>query len=389
MTRRLRRLLVLGEIRGRTDTLQRLLGRAFDANADAVAVVGDLGAPWSKPSVHRAIIRALGEAARPAFWVPGRWDGPLRDYLPEAMGMEVVFPCLRGIHGTAAFGAGDVLFAGMGGVIEDDPSTLQGEDVLIRYPGWEVERRLRVINALDAPQKVFLFATPPAHKGLHTPGSQVLAELIKTHSPKLVIVAGEHPSRELLGKTLVVCPGRAQIGAYALIDLTDLRVSFRRLVEVGDEESLRIKATRVRQECADATPTSRLKRTAALIGGILTRESDEEQGPAGALVERDGRYVFETCLPGLDRDALEIELIDDELRMIGELNGRGRRHIRRGENRKRRFARHLPLPAGTDPESVEAKLLDETLTITIPRQREPADDRHVGLGRSRVSAPHD
>ncbi|MGZ6582233.1 MAG: Hsp20 family protein [Gaiellaceae bacterium] len=387
MTRRLRQLLVLGEIRGRTDMLQRLLGKLSDANADAVALVGDLGAPWSKPSVHRAIIRALGETERPAFWVPGRWDGPLRDYLPAALAMEVIFPCLRGIHGTAALGAGDVLFAGMGGVIEDDPSTLQGEDVLIRYPGWEVERRLRVIHAFDAPQKVFLFATPPAHKGLNSPGSQVLAELIKTHSPKLVIVAGEQPSRELLGKTLVVCPGRAEIGAYALIDLTDLSVSFRRLVEVGDEESLLVKATRVSQECADAPPASRLKRAAALIGRILAREPDEEPVPAGDLVERDGRYVLETCLPGVDRDALEIELIGDELRMIGELDGREHRQVRRRERRTRRFERHLPLPAGTDPEFVEAKLVDETLTITIPKQWEPSDQQHAGLGFPRASAP--
>jgi uncharacterized protein len=387
MTRRLRRLLVLGEIRGRADTLQRLLGRAFDANADAVAVVGDLGAPWSKPSVHRAIIRALGEAARPAFWAPGRWDGPLRDYLPEALGMEVVFPSLHGIHGTAAFGAGDVLFAGMGGVIEDDPRTLQGEDVLIRYPGWEVERRLRVINVLDAPQKVFLFATPPAHKGLHSPGSKVLAALIKRYRPRLVVVAGEHPSQALLGKTLVVCPGRAQIGAYALIDVPSLTVSFRRIIEVTDEESLMARATRGPQDCADATLLSRAKGVAVQVRKSLHRERDGETGQAG-LVERDGRYVLETCLPGVDRNALEIELIDDELRMIGELNGRERRHIRRRENRTRRFARHLPLPAGTDPESVEAKLLDETLTITIPKQREPDDDRHVGLGLSRASAPH-
>lgn len=386
MRRRLRRLLVVAEIRGRTDTLQRLLGKLSSVSADAVALVGDMGAPWSKPSVHRAIIRALGETGRPAFWVPGRWDAPLRAYLPEALGMEVAFPCLHGIHGTAALADGHVLFAGMGGVIEDDPNTFPDEDALVRYPGWEVERRLRVIDALDAPQKVFLFGTSPAHKGLGSPGSQVLAELIKTQSPRLAIVAGEHPRRELLGKTLVVCPGRAQIGAYALIDLTDLSVSFRRLVEVIDEESLPIKAIRVPEECADGSPAAWRKQAAALIGRILTRESDEKIEPAGGLVERDGRYVLETCLPGIDRDALEIELIGDELRMIGELHEREHRQIRKRKRRIRRFEQHHPLPAGTDPESVEAMLVDEALTITIPKQRAPGDDRHVRLDR-RASAP--
>jgi len=93
------------------------------------------------------------------------------------------------------------------------------EEALVRYPGWEVEYRLKVIPEFDAPERIFLFTTPPAHKGLHEPGSEVLAELIKTYNPRLVIVAGEEPTNKELARTLIVCPGRLGHGQYAVVDL--------------------------------------------------------------------------------------------------------------------------------------------------------------------------
>ena len=221
-TRRINRLLAAGPIGGATEALERLLGEVDDV--DAVVIVGDLGAPWSKPDTYRAIFRALGEAERPAFWVPGPTDAPLGDYLRESYNLEVVFPHLHGVHGTVALGPGPVLFAGMGGEIVDDPETVRIEEALLRYPGWEVEYRLKVIRELKDYPKVFLFTTQPAHKGLHGPGSEVLAELIKTYNPRLVVVPGDGVAEERLAKTLVVCPGRLDQGQYALIDLHDLSV---------------------------------------------------------------------------------------------------------------------------------------------------------------------
>ena len=81
-------------------------------------MVGDLGAPWSKPDTYRALFRALGESGLPAFWVPGQTDAPLGDYLRESSNMEVAYPLLRGVHGTAAIGPGHVLVAGMGGAVQ-------------------------------------------------------------------------------------------------------------------------------------------------------------------------------------------------------------------------------------------------------------------------------
>jgi len=220
----LRTLLALGEIRGAVDALARLLDAGPAQGVDAIAVVGDLGSAWSKPDHYRSIFKALGETEVPTFWVPGKTDAPLRDYLPEAFNMEIAFPSLNAVHGTFAVGPGDVFFAGVGGEILDDPHTVKVEEASLRYPAREVEYRLKVFRGLEDRQKVFLFTTPPAHKGTAAPGSQVLAELIKTHRPRVAVVAGEQPAEERLGTTLVVCPGRLDQGRYAIVDFSHLSV---------------------------------------------------------------------------------------------------------------------------------------------------------------------
>jgi hypothetical protein len=219
MARGVRRLIAVAGVSGEIRRLEQLFEEVPGSGADAVAVVGDLGAPWSKADTYRAIFRVLGEGDLPTFWVPGPTDAPLGDYFRESYNVEVTYPFLHGVHGTVALAPGNVLFAGMGGEIADDPETIRAEEALLRYPGWEVEYRLKVIREFDAPEQVFLFTTPPAHKGLHEPGSEVLAELIKTHNPRLVIVAGEEPAQEELARTLVVCPGRLDRGHYAFVDL--------------------------------------------------------------------------------------------------------------------------------------------------------------------------
>lgn len=52
-----------------------------------------------------------------------------------------------------------------------------------------------------------------------SPGSEVVATLIKTYAPKVAIVAGEGAAEELLGTSLVVCPGRLDLGIYSVIDI--------------------------------------------------------------------------------------------------------------------------------------------------------------------------
>jgi Icc-related predicted phosphoesterase len=226
MAQHMQKLVALGGVNGDAELLETVFGELGDEHVDAVAVVGDLGAPWSKAETYRALFKAIGHADIPAFWVPGANDAPLSDYLRESYNMEMVYPRLRGVHGTAAIGPYHVLFAGIGGEIRDDPQTLRTEEALIRYPGWEAEYRLKVVGEFKEYPKVFLFTTRPAHKGLHEPGSEVLAELVNTYRPQIVVTAGDEPSEEHLGKSLVVSPGRLDRGSYALIDFQRSAVAF-------------------------------------------------------------------------------------------------------------------------------------------------------------------
>lgn len=226
MAKHIQKVLAVGGMNGEVDLLGNLFEELGDEPIDAVTVVGDLGAPWSKADTYRALFKALGLADLAVFWIPGPNDAPIGDYLRESYNIEIAYPKLRGVHATAALGPDHVLFAGMGGEIADDPDAVRSEEALIRYPGWEAEYRLKVVDEFKDYAKVFLFTTRPAHKGLRESGSGVLAELIKTHRPRIVITGGDEPSEERLGTSLVLSPGRLDRGRYALIDFHNASVEF-------------------------------------------------------------------------------------------------------------------------------------------------------------------
>jgi Icc-related predicted phosphoesterase len=211
----LTRVLCVAEPRGSVPALEAALEVARTREVQAVAVVGDLAGDAGD---YRALFESLGHAGLPTYWVPGPGDAPVGDYLREAHNMEVVFPLLHGVHGTAAFAPGDVVFAGLGGHVDDDPDAPRDEGQRLRYPRWEAEYRLKLLDELPEHDRVLLFSTPPAHKGRGTPGSEVLAELTGTYRPRLVVTGGERGTA-MLGRTLVVAPGSLADRRYAIADI--------------------------------------------------------------------------------------------------------------------------------------------------------------------------
>jgi Icc-related predicted phosphoesterase len=211
---RVTRVLCAADPGGSAQALEALIDATEDRDVQALALVGDLGGEDGLRNLFKALIRS----ALPAFWVPGAGDAPIADYLREAANTEIVAPFLRGVHGTAAFAGGHVLFAGFGGEVSDDPDAPRDETDRLVYARWEPEYRLKIVRELDEHQLVLLFSTPPAHKGLGTDGSEVLAELVSTYRPRLVVCGGD-PGVELLGRSLVVAPGSLAEGRYAIADL--------------------------------------------------------------------------------------------------------------------------------------------------------------------------
>jgi Icc-related predicted phosphoesterase len=219
---RLTRVLCAADVRGSGEAVDALLRAAAEHDVQVLALVGDIsGGGEDRSGEYRSVFRALGRSELDTYWVPGPSDAPVEDYLREAHNIEVVFPFLHGVHGTAAFAPGTVLVAGFGGEVDDDPAGARDELRRLRYPRWEVEYRLKLIGRELSEHEqtlILLFSTPPAHKGRATAGSEALAELAVTHRARLVVCGGERGTM-MLGRTLVVAPGSLADGGYAIADV--------------------------------------------------------------------------------------------------------------------------------------------------------------------------
>jgi HSP20 family protein len=95
--------------------------------------------------------------------------------------------------------------------------------------------------------------------------------------------------------------------------------------------------------------------------------------PAMDLAETEDQLILRADLPGLDRDAIEIEVKDNVLTISGE---RKAEHERKGEGFHRiersfgRFSRSLGLPRGIDAKSVTANFENGVLEVRMPKPEE-------------------
>jgi hypothetical protein len=228
---RLTRVVCAADPRGSADAVDALLQATETGDTDALVLVGDLGAAGDPQSL-RPVFKALARGRHQTYWVPGPSDAPIESYLREAANIEVVSPVLRGLHGAIAFApGGHVVVAGFGGQVSDDPGAQRDEAQRLSYPRWEPEYRLKVLHELDEHQFMLLFATPPKHEKLGGSGSEVLAELIGTHRPRLVVCGGAQ-GIGMIGRSLIVAPGSLADGHYAIADLNSHDVS-QQTVTVG------------------------------------------------------------------------------------------------------------------------------------------------------------
>jgi Icc-related predicted phosphoesterase len=230
MSNHVTRVLCAADPGGSEEAVARLAEASVEHESDLILIAGGLGAGDDPGASYRKLFKTLGQRRVPAYWVPGPGDAPIGTYLREAANTETVFGFLRGVHGTAAVAAGGHwAIAGMGGEIDDDPGAERDEQQRLRYPRWEAEYRLKILEDLGELERILLFATPPAHKGLGTPGSETISELIGTYRARLAVVGGPRTS-EMIGRTMVVAPGRLAEGEYATVDLAAKEVALRELV---------------------------------------------------------------------------------------------------------------------------------------------------------------
>jgi HSP20 family protein len=90
--------------------------------------------------------------------------------------------------------------------------------------------------------------------------------------------------------------------------------------------------------------------------------------PAVDVEETDDAWVFDVELPGAQRDDIHVEVGDTELIISGAIEERERTGVvRRRARRSGTFEYRTSLPAGVDPDKVEARFDNGLLTVRVPR----------------------
>ena len=82
--------------------------------------------------------------------------------------------------------------------------------------------------------------------------------------------------------------------------------------------------------------------------------------------EEDDAYILSALVPGLQAEDLNIQVLEDVLRIEGEYKLDEQNYLVR-ELPSGSFTRTLRLPSVIDADQVEAKIEDGVLTLTLPK----------------------
>ena len=82
--------------------------------------------------------------------------------------------------------------------------------------------------------------------------------------------------------------------------------------------------------------------------------------------EDDDAYVLSALVPGLKSDELNIQVLEDDVRIQGEYKADENNYLVR-ELPNGSFTRTLRLPVAIDAEQVEANITDGVLTLRLPK----------------------
>lgn len=96
--------------------------------------------------------------------------------------------------------------------------------------------------------------------------------------------------------------------------------------------------------------------------------------PAIDVLRDDGNIVLRADIPGIKPEEVTIEVKDDVLTVSGQHEERREEQERDYMRRERRygsFYRSMTLPAGVDPDAIEAHTHDGVLEVRIPLPQEP------------------
>lgn len=97
--------------------------------------------------------------------------------------------------------------------------------------------------------------------------------------------------------------------------------------------------------------------------------------PPADVYERETEYVIALDLPGIQRNALDVSLDNDQLTIRGERAAEGEASQRRAERPFGRFVRSFSLPAIVDRKAIAADYKDGVLRLRLPKRAEQKANR--------------
>jgi HSP20 family protein len=100
---------------------------------------------------------------------------------------------------------------------------------------------------------------------------------------------------------------------------------------------------------------------------VVRRWVENDQPTLGINVrEQDDAYVLSALVPGMNAEDLNIQVLEDVVRIEGEYKLDDAEYLMR-ELPHGSFTRTLRLPTVIDTDHVEAKIADGVLTLTLPK----------------------
>jgi HSP20 family protein len=106
------------------------------------------------------------------------------------------------------------------------------------------------------------------------------------------------------------------------------------------------------------------------------RLADVPWSPLSDVSETDDSYLVHVELPGMRKDQVDVQLLDRELVITGEIRESEDGKRRRSSRRTGRFEYRTYLPGDIKPDQVSAELADGVLTVTVPKS-ETAKPRRI------------
>lgn len=110
-------------------------------------------------------------------------------------------------------------------------------------------------------------------------------------------------------------------------------------------------------------------------------EREVQWAPACDVEEADNHYMITLELAGVPKDQVKVEFHEDQLVVSGERRQETKRKEEGqwySERRFGKFQRTFTLPAGVDPEKVEAHFQDGVLRVFVPKA-ESAKPREIKI----------